>query len=164
MSREIALSRRRRNTNAVAYDANRSLDFVLNNVTDGKKQFEIKPTILKWLSQAKRSVYIEMAYIGDPDISRKIIEVASHGVEVTVLFSREANIGNDINYKSMHDLNRRAEIEAFLTRKWSRELDYRLIKEVWVHAGPGIAVLRRFLMAKWICLVMVVMRRPPSLG
>jgi nuclear transport factor 2 (NTF2) superfamily protein len=26
----------------------------------------------------------------------------------------------------------RAEIEAFLTRKWNRELDYRLIKEVWV--------------------------------
>jgi uncharacterized protein (TIGR02246 family) len=25
----------------------------------------------------------------------------------------------------------RAEIEAFLTRKWNRELDYRLIKEVW---------------------------------
>jgi nuclear transport factor 2 (NTF2) superfamily protein len=25
----------------------------------------------------------------------------------------------------------RAEIEAFLTRKWTRELDYRLIKEVW---------------------------------
>ena len=25
----------------------------------------------------------------------------------------------------------RAAIEAFLTRKWSRELDYRLIKEVW---------------------------------
>jgi nuclear transport factor 2 (NTF2) superfamily protein len=25
----------------------------------------------------------------------------------------------------------RAEIEAFLLRKWNRELDYRLIKEVW---------------------------------
>ena len=28
-------------------------------------------------------------------------------------------------------INGRAEIEAFLTRKWARELDYRLIKEVW---------------------------------
>src|ERR1700730_13412408 len=28
-------------------------------------------------------------------------------------------------------LQGRAEIEAFLTRKWSRELDYRLIKELW---------------------------------
>jgi uncharacterized protein len=31
-------------------------------------------------------------------------------------------------------------IEAFLTRKWVRELDYRLIKEVWAHAGNRIAV------------------------
>jgi nuclear transport factor 2 (NTF2) superfamily protein len=34
----------------------------------------------------------------------------------------------------------RAEIEAFLKRKWARELDYRLIKEVWTHAGARIAV------------------------
>jgi nuclear transport factor 2 (NTF2) superfamily protein len=34
----------------------------------------------------------------------------------------------------------RAEIEAFLARKWARELDYRLIKEVWAHAGDRIAV------------------------
>ena len=31
-------------------------------------------------------------------------------------------------------------IEALLTRKWARELDYRLIKEVWAHAGNRIAV------------------------
>ena len=34
----------------------------------------------------------------------------------------------------------RAEIEAFLTRKWRRELDYRLIKEVWACDGNRIAV------------------------
>ncbi len=34
----------------------------------------------------------------------------------------------------------RAEIEAFLTRKWVRELDYRLIKELWTFAGNRIAV------------------------
>ena len=34
----------------------------------------------------------------------------------------------------------RAEIEAFLTRKWAKELDYRLIKEVWTFAGNRIAV------------------------
>ena len=34
----------------------------------------------------------------------------------------------------------RAEIEAFLTRKWERELEYRLIKEVWAHARTRIAV------------------------
>ncbi len=34
----------------------------------------------------------------------------------------------------------RAEIEAFLVRKWHRELDYRLIKEVWAHRENRIAV------------------------
>lgn len=34
----------------------------------------------------------------------------------------------------------RAEIEAFLVRKWSRELEYRLIKEVWAFRDNRIAV------------------------
>jgi nuclear transport factor 2 (NTF2) superfamily protein len=34
----------------------------------------------------------------------------------------------------------RAAIEAFLTRKWNRELDYRLIKEVWTFSENRIAV------------------------
>jgi nuclear transport factor 2 (NTF2) superfamily protein len=37
-------------------------------------------------------------------------------------------------------LTGRAEIEAFLTRKWARELDYRLIKELWAADGARIAV------------------------
>jgi uncharacterized protein len=34
----------------------------------------------------------------------------------------------------------RTTIEAFLERKWQRELDYRLIKEVWAFTGNRIAV------------------------
>ncbi|NYT33188.1 nuclear transport factor 2 family protein [Rhizobium sp. WYCCWR 11128] len=34
----------------------------------------------------------------------------------------------------------RAEIVAFLTRKWAKELDYRLIKEIWAFADHRIAV------------------------
>src|SRR6266404_413249 len=37
-------------------------------------------------------------------------------------------------------LQGRAAIEAFLTRKWSRELEYRLIKEVWAFRQNRIAV------------------------
>lgn len=37
-------------------------------------------------------------------------------------------------------LNGRAEVEAFLTRKWRSELDYRLIKELWTFGGDRIAV------------------------
>src|SRR5262245_4358549 len=34
----------------------------------------------------------------------------------------------------------RAAIKEFLTRKWVRELDYRLIKELWAYMGHRIAV------------------------
>ena len=34
----------------------------------------------------------------------------------------------------------RKEIVAFLTRKWARELDYRLIKEIWAFTDNRIAV------------------------
>jgi nuclear transport factor 2 (NTF2) superfamily protein len=37
-------------------------------------------------------------------------------------------------------LSGREAIVQFLTRKWNRELDYRLIKELWAFAGNRIAV------------------------
>jgi uncharacterized protein len=37
-------------------------------------------------------------------------------------------------------LEGREAIVAFLTRKWNKELDYRLIKELWAFAGNRIAV------------------------
>jgi len=37
-------------------------------------------------------------------------------------------------------LKGRPEIEAFLTRKWEKEQEYRLIKELWAHSGNRIAV------------------------
>ena len=37
-------------------------------------------------------------------------------------------------------INGRSEIVAFLTDKWMREHDYRLIKELWAHTGDRLAV------------------------
>ena len=37
-------------------------------------------------------------------------------------------------------VNGRQEIVAFLTRKWTKELEYRLIKELWAFEGNRIAV------------------------
>jgi nuclear transport factor 2 (NTF2) superfamily protein len=37
-------------------------------------------------------------------------------------------------------VNGRQEIVAFLTRKWAKELDYRLLKELWAFNGNRIAV------------------------
>ncbi|MBC8869498.1 MAG: phosphatidylserine/phosphatidylglycerophosphate/cardiolipin synthase family protein [Planctomycetes bacterium] len=108
---------RSRNTNAVPYDPNRPLDFVPNSVIDGKRAFEIKQTMLDLLSQANHTVYIEMAYIGDPDVSRKIIEIANRGVRVTMLFSKEANIGNDVNYRSLFCICKQADIAVYLSHK-----------------------------------------------
>jgi nuclear transport factor 2 (NTF2) superfamily protein len=34
----------------------------------------------------------------------------------------------------------RAQVHQFLQRKWARELEYRLIKELWAFDGPRIAV------------------------
>ena len=34
----------------------------------------------------------------------------------------------------------RAQVRAFLERKWARELDYRLIKELWAFTGNRLAV------------------------
>lgn len=37
-------------------------------------------------------------------------------------------------------LQGRPEVEAFLTRKWAMELEYRLCKELWAYSGNRIAV------------------------
>jgi len=37
-------------------------------------------------------------------------------------------------------MNGRSEIIDFLSRKWARELDYRLIKAMWAFAANRIAV------------------------
>lgn len=37
-------------------------------------------------------------------------------------------------------LTGRDQIVEFLRRKWARELDYRLVKELWAHAGERLAV------------------------
>ena len=37
-------------------------------------------------------------------------------------------------------INGQSEIIAFLSRKWAKELDYRLIKEMWAFTGNRIAV------------------------
>jgi nuclear transport factor 2 (NTF2) superfamily protein len=42
--------------------------------------------------------------------------------------------------KPLGILNGRQEIVGFLTRKWAKELDYRLIKELWVFQENRTAV------------------------
>ncbi len=47
----------------------------------------------------------------------------------------------DSNWRNRAEFVRgREEIVAFLSRKWAKELDYRLIKELWAFTGNRIAV------------------------
>ncbi len=55
--------------------------------------------------------------------------------KVALAYSRDSRWRNRAEF-----VNGRAEIVAFLTRKWTRELDYRLIKELWAFEGNRIAV------------------------
>lgn len=47
----------------------------------------------------------------------------------------------DSQWRNRHEFPRgRAEIIEFLTRKWQREQEYRLIKELWAFSGNRLAV------------------------
>ena len=54
---------------------------------------------------------------------------------VSLAYTADSTWRNRDAFITGHD-----EIVAFLTDKWQRELDYRLVKEVWAHSGNRIAV------------------------
>jgi nuclear transport factor 2 (NTF2) superfamily protein len=54
---------------------------------------------------------------------------------VALAYSRDSRWRNRAEFITGRD-----EIVAFLTRKWARELDYRLIKELWAFTADRIAV------------------------
>ena len=56
-------------------------------------------------------------------------------VKVSLAYSPQSRWRNRAEFITGRD-----EIVAFLTRKWRRELDYRLIKELWAAEGRRIAV------------------------
>ena len=57
-----------------------------------------------------------------------------NSAQVVLAYTPDSSWRNRVEF-----LQGRAEIEAFLTRKWSRELDYRLIKELWAFRENRIA-------------------------
>jgi nuclear transport factor 2 (NTF2) superfamily protein len=56
-------------------------------------------------------------------------------VRVSLAYTPDSQWRNRAEFFSGRDA-----IIAFLQRKWARELDYRLIKEVWAYSGNHIAV------------------------
>jgi uncharacterized protein DUF1348 len=60
-------------------------------------------------------------------------------------------------------INGRTEIIAFLSRKWARELDYRLIKELWAFTGNRYASLTSGTMIRVIGIAPMAMRTGNSM-
>lgn len=108
---------RRRLSREASYRAERPIDFLVNRRQAPQSAFEIKNRLMRFIAEAKHAIYVEMACIGDPDISQRLIAATRHGVRVTVLFSRQANIGNDINYRALRELYDSAEIRVHLSDK-----------------------------------------------
>ena len=77
----------------------------------------------------------------DFESARKKVRLAEDGwnsrdpEKVALAYSPDSRWRNRSEF-----LNGRSEIIAFLRRKWSRELDYRLIKELWAFGDNRIAV------------------------
>jgi nuclear transport factor 2 (NTF2) superfamily protein len=55
--------------------------------------------------------------------------------KVTLAYTPDSKWRNRAEFLTGH-----AQLKVFLQRKWARELNYRLIKELWTCAGPRIAV------------------------
>ena len=77
----------------------------------------------------------------DADTARQKVRLAEDGwnsrdpKRVALAYSEDTRWRNRAEFVSG-----RAEVEALLARKWARELDYRLIKELWAFTDTRIAV------------------------
>lgn len=114
---DIVQRLQQRLSGSVDFDKQKVLDFVINRRNAVSGGFEIKTLLLQCLAEAKKAVYIEMAYIGDRDITQAIIQAANRGVKVTILFSKAANIANDINYKTINTIVRNAPVDVYFAAK-----------------------------------------------
>jgi cardiolipin synthase A/B len=79
-----------------------SIDFVFNSLSGN--EMEIKPVLLSLLSNAKHKVVFEMAYFGDREITKAIIDCAKRGVIVDIIMPEKANVGHDLNMSVIDEI------------------------------------------------------------
>lgn len=85
-----------------------AFEFVLNDLA-GVTRFEIKPCVIELLNNAKDTCHIEMAYVGDPDVTDCLVNAVSRGVDVHIIIPAWANIQNELNLKTMRDIFQRTD-------------------------------------------------------
>ena len=96
-----------------------NIKYIINLKNNSIRSFEIKNEILDLLSSARQSVTILMAYVGDKDITDKIIEIANKGIDITILMPEKANLQNDLNMKTLRKVMKQTnnKINAYLSKK-----------------------------------------------
>lgn len=100
----------------VGYQAtNGSLRVLCND--PHRENFRIKPVVLELIENAQKSLHIEMAYVGDEEVTQALIDAAQRGVQLSILFSAKSNIGNDVNFYVLRHLMRQTDIDVRLSPK-----------------------------------------------
>ncbi len=84
---------------------NSDIEFKINNIEKGL--YEIKTEILLLLSNVKNSVFIQVPYLGDKDITDKIIEIVNSGKKVTIIIPKLSNFQNASNYKILNQITKK---------------------------------------------------------
>ena len=86
------------------YSSKEYITYLLNNVKETPKRLEAKGHIISILKEAKKSVLIIMAYLGDNDISRQLVGLSNKGIEVRIIVPEKANLQQDYNMKVLKDI------------------------------------------------------------
>ena len=106
-----------RESGQVPFNLDREIEYIFNQPMNGADRFEIKALLIELLGKAEREIFIESAYIGDPDIENALKEASIRNVQVNILLSKKANIGNDNNYKRAEKMMASGSARIFLTPK-----------------------------------------------
>jgi cardiolipin synthase len=89
-----------------AFDPGRPFDFLLR-AHDGPDRDELANHRLDLIANARRSLTIEMAYMGDRACTDAVVGAVKRGVAVTMLTAAKANIIGDLNLHTCAEILRR---------------------------------------------------------
>lgn len=89
-----------------AFDPERSFDYLLR-AHGGRDADELARERLALIASTRKSLTIEMAYMGDPTCTDAIVDAVERGVAVTILTAERANVIGDLNLWTCAEILRR---------------------------------------------------------
>ncbi len=85
------------------------IDFVFNTYVNGKKLFNIREGLINRIMQAEYSIDIIMAYLGDGEINKALVDVSKTGVKIKLYVPLLANLQNDLNHFHLKQLMKKCD-------------------------------------------------------